>query len=72
MVKRLTPLPFRKVREVLMNNGFQTVSSKGSHHKYKDKFGRTVVVPKHSKDIPLGTLHDIIKRSMLGRDKFFK
>ena len=55
-----------------MNNGFQTVGSKGSHHKYRDRFGRTVVVPKHSKDIPEGTVHDIIKRSGLGRGKFFK
>ncbi|MDE0159469.1 MAG: type II toxin-antitoxin system HicA family toxin [Candidatus Dadabacteria bacterium] len=71
-MSRLVPLPFKKVREVLLNSGFVLKSSKGSHFKYENKrTGKTVIVPRHgNKDIPVGTLHAIISRSGLPRELF--
>jgi len=44
----------------LIHDGFEFVSSKGSHHKYR-RDSITIVVPHPQKDLPLGTARNIAK-----------
>ncbi len=54
-----------------MQNGFVYQRTKGSHHVYKDQFGRSVVVVEHAKkDITVGALKDIIRRSGIPQEMF--
>ena len=50
----------RKIIKRLEKEGFELVSVRGSHHKYRK--GETVlVVPRPKKDLPLGTARAIAK-----------
>ena len=71
-MNRLHPLPFKKVREILVTSGFAIKSSRGSHFKYENKkAGRTVIVPHHKgKDIPVGTIKSIIEMSGISAERF--
>jgi predicted RNA binding protein YcfA (HicA-like mRNA interferase family) len=53
----------KEVVKHLMKDGFELVSQKGSHKKFrKDKL--TVIVPDHGKkDLPAGTLNSIKKQA---------
>ncbi|UZW55349.1 type II toxin-antitoxin system HicA family toxin [Sphingobium sp. JS3065] len=44
----------------LADEGFELVSVKGSHHKFR-KGGRMIIVPHPKKDLPLGTARSIAK-----------
>ncbi len=46
---------------ILIAHGFRLVSQRGSHVKYRDLSGRTVIVPAGRRDIPRGTLASIIR-----------
>lgn len=46
--------------KTLQKDGWEMVSIKGSHHKLK-KGNKKIVLPVHGKDIPKGTLHQIMK-----------
>ena len=46
--------------KTLQKDGWEIVSIKGSHHKLK-KGNKKIVLPVHGKDIPKGTLHQIMK-----------
>lgn len=50
----------KKVIKCLEKEGWQLVSQKGSHLKYK-KGTKTCIVPNHRGDIPRGTLSNIVK-----------
>ncbi len=51
-----------KLIKLLRDNGFVFVRQSGSHALFKnDLKNKRVVVPIHSKDIPKGTLHAILK-----------
>lgn len=50
----------RKIVKRLLAEGFEPVSSKGSHHKFR-KGGQTVIVPHPKKDLPLGTARSIAR-----------
>jgi predicted RNA binding protein YcfA (HicA-like mRNA interferase family) len=55
----LTP---KKLVKLLKQNGFVFTRQNGSHAIFRnDEKERKVVVPMHSKDIPKGTLHAILK-----------
>jgi predicted RNA binding protein YcfA (HicA-like mRNA interferase family) len=65
-------LSSRQIIKVLENNGFVFVSQKGSHLKFR-KNGikrETVIVPAAKKEIPVGTLHSIIRQSCLSKEDF--
>lgn len=50
----------KKVIKALENDGWELVSQKGSHLKYrKDK--KVCIIPNHRGDIPKGTLSQIVK-----------
>jgi predicted RNA binding protein YcfA (HicA-like mRNA interferase family) len=59
---KLKRLPARKVIQKLKKAGFVEVHQRGSHLYLKSKDGKkTVTVPIHgSKDIPIGTLYNIV------------
>jgi predicted RNA binding protein YcfA (HicA-like mRNA interferase family) len=50
---------------ILSKHGFQFISKNGSHAKYRDPEGHTVIVPHPRKDIPVGTLISMIRQSGL-------
>ena len=51
----------REIVKRLKAEGFELVSVKGSHHKFR-KGKITVVVPHPKKDLPLGTARSIARR----------
>jgi len=44
----------------LIDDGFEFVSSKGSHHKFR-RGAATIIVPHPKKDLPLGTARNIAR-----------
>ncbi len=62
----------RLVIKVLLSQDFFFVSQKGSHAKYR-KMGnptRTVIVPKHEKDLRYGTFKSILEQANLRESDF--
>ena len=55
---------------ILTAHGFRFVSQRGSHAKYRDDQGHTVIVPHPRKDIPIGTLRSMIRQSGLPKEFF--
>jgi len=52
----------RELRRILEQNGFVFTRQSGSHAIFKHSVSkRRVVLPIHSRDIPTGTLHAILK-----------
>ena len=65
-------LSSKQIIRILEKNSFIFVSQKGSHMKYR-RYGKgalTVIVPANKKEIPVGTLHSIIRQSSLPEDCF--
>lgn len=54
---------------VLKKKGFEFVSQKGSHKKFR-KGSNVVIVPDPKKEIPIGTFHSILRQANLTRDDF--
>ena len=50
----------RKILKRLVAEGWEPVSVRGSHHKFR-KDGRTLIVPHPKKDLPAGTARAIAK-----------
>jgi predicted RNA binding protein YcfA (HicA-like mRNA interferase family) len=50
----------RKILKRLVAEGWEPVSVRGSHHKFR-KGGRTLIVPHPKKDLPAGTARAIAK-----------
>lgn len=60
----------REIVKVIEKYDFNFVSQKGSHAKYKNTEGRTVIVPMAKKEIPVGTFKSIIKQSGINSKEF--
>ena len=58
----------RDLLKLLLKDGWELVSVKGSHHKIT-KGGKTEIIPVHGKDIKKGLLSAILKRTGLEVDK---
>jgi len=67
MAKRCSSDAFIRI---LTRNGFALVSQRGSHAKYRDGAGHTVIVPHPRKDVPIGTLRSMIRQSGLANELF--
>lgn len=52
----------KKIIKKLKESGFELVSVKGSHHKFR-KGSKTVIVPHPKKDLPTGTARAIAKQA---------
>jgi predicted RNA binding protein YcfA (HicA-like mRNA interferase family) len=62
----LTPV---EIIKLLQTHGFVIDRIKGSHHiLINQATGKRVVVPMHKKNLPKGTLHEIIKQSGISLD----
>jgi predicted RNA binding protein YcfA (HicA-like mRNA interferase family) len=70
-VARLPSLSARKLVGILERKGFKFVRQKGSHASYRHPDGRTATVPMH-RDVPKGTLRDIMKQADLSPDDLTK
>ena len=63
----LTP---QEVIKILENKGFILDRSKGSHRIYlHPEIQKRVVVPFHRKDLPQGTLHEILRQAGISREE---
>ena len=69
MPKRLNAF---QLESLLSKAGFELISQKGSHKKWRNiSTGKQVTVPYHQgQDLPIGTLINIIKGSGLDREYF--
>ena len=54
----------KELIKLLEQNGWTTNRTQGSHFIMK-KDGKTEIVPFHRKDVPIGTLNKILKRTGL-------
>ena len=60
------PMTAREIIKLLKDNGFECVSTNGSHQKFKNpKTGRITIVPLHAKDLKKGTEQNILKQAGL-------
>lgn len=60
------PMTPKQMVKLLKANGYQLVSSNGSHQKYRNPTsGKSVIVPMHSKDLKKGTEDSILKQAGL-------
>jgi len=50
----------RRIIRRLESEGWELVSTRGSHHKFR-KDDRTIIVPYPKRDLPLGTARNIAK-----------
>jgi predicted RNA binding protein YcfA (HicA-like mRNA interferase family) len=67
---KLPVLDAQKVIKILERKGFVLRRIKGSHHLYyHPELKRRVVVPVHGRDLPIGTLKEILKQAGIERDE---
>ncbi len=72
-MSKLPAVRSREVIKALEAAGFEIVRIKGSHHRlvHKDDPARATTVPVHpSRDLPKGTLRDIIDQAGLTVEEF--
>ena len=67
MAKRISSQQFLKI---IKANDFNFISQSGSHAKYRNSQGKTVIVPHPRKDIPIGTLRSMIRQTDLPKELF--
>lgn len=71
MKKELPSLKAREVIAALEKAGFSFKRQTGSHViLYRPSLKRPLTIPLHSKDLPTGTLHAIIRQANLTIDEF--
>ena len=60
MSSRIRRMTAREVESILSQYGFQLISQKGSHRKWRNELlGLQVIVPEHrGKTLPIGTLRN--------------
>jgi predicted RNA binding protein YcfA (HicA-like mRNA interferase family) len=59
---KIRPFNAKKLEQLLSRHGFELLSQKGSHKKWRNsQTGRQVIVPFHGgRDLPIGTLRNIL------------
>jgi predicted RNA binding protein YcfA (HicA-like mRNA interferase family) len=62
----------KDIISILNRFNFEFVNQKGSHGKYRNSEGRTVIVPMNRREIPLGTFRSIIKQSGIDVKEFME
>jgi predicted RNA binding protein YcfA (HicA-like mRNA interferase family) len=70
---RLRPTSYRQIRRKLNAAGFSEIGQKGSHVKFvktTTEGTRVAIVPRHSHDVPTGTLRSILNQAGLTPDEF--
>ncbi|MBN1166427.1 MAG: type II toxin-antitoxin system HicA family toxin [Methanospirillaceae archaeon] len=71
---RLPPLKTTQILSILKDAGYVCDRKKGSHQiSYHPDTGRRVVVPIHpGREIPSGTLHEILRQAGITREDVMK
>lgn len=63
----------KKLISFLESKGFILKRSKGSHQIFYNEITKKLtVVPYHNKDLPVGTLHEILKQAGINKDELNK
>lgn len=62
----------KEILKVLGKFNFVFISQKGSHAKYRNSEGRTVIIPMAKREIPIGTFRSIIKQSGINYKEFIE
>lgn len=62
----------KHIIKILLTKGFNFVSQKGSHAKFRKHTSKilTVIVPNGKKEIPYGTFRSILRQSELEENDF--
>ncbi|MDD2714997.1 MAG: type II toxin-antitoxin system HicA family toxin [Candidatus Wallbacteria bacterium] len=60
----------REIETVLSKLGYLFSAQEGSHGKFKNNDGRSVILPMNKKEIPTGTFHSILRQSGLKLEQF--
>jgi len=69
-VPKLSSLTSQKVIKILERNGFVLDRTKGSHRiYYHSESKRRVIIPYHKKDLPKGTLMEILKQAGISKEE---
>lgn len=72
-MRKIPSLTPQKIIKVLEKKGFVLDRIKGSHHiYYHPETKRRVVVPLHKRDLPTGTLLEILKQADLNKDELME
>ncbi|MCM0592872.1 MAG: type II toxin-antitoxin system HicA family toxin [Gloeotrichia echinulata IR180] len=63
MSERIRRMTAKEVEIILRQYGFELISQKGSHRKWRNEdLGLQVIVPEHrGRTLPIGTLHSIFQ-----------
>jgi len=70
---KLPPLTPKDVIALLKKKGFILDRTKGSHHLYiNPTTGKRVVVPFHKKDLPKGSLLEILRQAGISKEEIKK
>ncbi len=64
------PYTAREVLQKLQRAGFIKVRQSGSHKVLRHPDGRQTYVAIHTREIPAGTLHSILKQADLSQEEF--
>ena len=68
MMSQFPSLTPQKIAKILERKGFVLDRVKGSHKIYRnEKTNRKVVIPFHKKDLPIGTLLEILRQAGITR-----
>jgi mRNA interferase HicA len=66
-VPSLTP---KELSKILLKRGFVLVRIHGSHHYFTNpETNKITVIPMHCKDIPKGTLHNILRQAGIDKEE---
>ena len=69
-IPAITP---QKIIKILKKKGFVLDRTKGSHHiYYHAETKKRIVIPFHKKDLPKGTLHEILRQAGLNKKEFIE
>ncbi|MBI2593482.1 type II toxin-antitoxin system HicA family toxin [Candidatus Daviesbacteria bacterium] len=63
----------KQITKTLKNHGFDPISQKGSHGKFRKTMGKkvlTAIVPMGKREIPAGTFSSILRQSQLNKEDF--
>jgi predicted RNA binding protein YcfA (HicA-like mRNA interferase family) len=67
---KLPTIAPKKIIKILESQGFVLDRIRGSHHiYYHPETKKRVIVPLHKKDLPKGTLLEILRQAGIGRDE---
>ena len=70
---KLPSISPKKIISILLKNGFYLDRTKGSHQIYRNLVSRKIaVVPMHKKDLPKGTMLEILRQAGISKEEIAK